>query len=168
MINVFTNNEFGGSSSGHCCVFCARRSFVRPGTEITQQGGGRRASSSNNNLVLTIPLPSNKIQGVCHGTASGCSMSSRVLCTVACPPPSLLLPSLLPPLPSPSLLTTISLQLPLLLSLLLPLPLLPPLLVCHPCCGSNSQCYCHCHCPLCCYCHSPCCPCHGPLCLLPP
>ncbi len=67
-------------------------------TAATQQQHGRTtASSSNNNLVATSPPPSNKIQDVCHGAASGCSASGRVLCAipipiaivaaVACPPP---------------------------------------------------------------------------------
>jgi hypothetical protein len=83
MIDVFTNDEFGGSSSGCCCILHAHCS--------------------------TSPQMSNKIQGICHGAASGCSVRGHVLCTVpvpiafvaavAYPPPSSPLPSLLPPLP---------------------------------------------------------------------
>ncbi len=118
MINVFTNNEFGGISSGRYLVLHARRSFVWPGTEITQQGGGRCISSSDDNLIATSHLPSNKTQGVCHGAASGCSTSGHVLCTApipiaifaagTCLPPSLPSPSLLPPPPLPSLLPATS------------------------------------------------------------
>jgi hypothetical protein len=69
-------------------------------TAASRQRHGRTiTSSSNNNLVATSPLPSKKIQGVCHGAASGCSVSGHVLCAipihiaivaaVACPPPLL-------------------------------------------------------------------------------
>jgi hypothetical protein len=44
--------------------------------ELAQQEGGRHAIRSINEFVAISPPPSNKILGICHDAASGCSMSN--------------------------------------------------------------------------------------------
>ncbi len=52
---------------------------------VVMQQGGRSTSCSNDNLVAISMLPSDKIQGVCHGAASGHSASGHVIHMVPIP-----------------------------------------------------------------------------------